>query len=34
MAAKQNKINLGKENCIPLQGMGVALRFYIVPKSI
>ena len=34
MAAQQNQITLGKENCIQLQGMGVALRFYIVPKSI
>ena len=32
MAAQQNQINQGKENCIPLQGMASYLPFYIIPR--
>ena len=34
MVAQQNQINLGKENCIPLQGMVSCLPSYITPRSI
>ena len=32
MSAQQNQLNLGKENCIPLQGM-VSCLFEIVTQS-
>ena len=32
MAAQQNQINQGKENCVPLQGMVSYLPFYIIPR--
>ena len=34
MAAQQNQITLGKENCIPLQGMVSCLPHYIIPWFI
>ena len=31
MAARQNQFNLGKENCIELQGMVSCLPFILLP---
>ena len=31
MAAQQNQINLGNENCVPLQGMVSCLSFILFP---